>query len=138
GLLSAVELREFLMSLPSTVQSSPDLTMAGDEIDADALARELVTRGKFNEYQASVVCQGKQQRMVFGEYTVLGVIGAGGMGEVYRAQHRRMERIVALKVLPAATTRNAETIRRFHQEVKAAAKLMHPNIVTAHDAGEQD
>jgi formylglycine-generating enzyme required for sulfatase activity/serine/threonine protein kinase len=138
GLLSAVELRELLISLPASVQSSADVTLAGDEINAEAVARELVARGKFNEYQASVVSQGKQQRMVFGEYTVLGVIGAGGMGEVYRAQHRRMERIVALKVLPAATTRNAEVIRRFHQEVKAAAKLMHTNIVTAHDAGEQD
>src|SRR5882757_5515483 len=82
GLLSAIELRELLISLPASVQSAADVTLAGGEVDADAIARELVARGKLNEYQASVVSQGKQQRMVFGEYTVLGVIGAGGMGEV--------------------------------------------------------
>lgn len=72
---------------------------------------------------------------VIGEYRVLGKIGAGGGGQVYKAEHQRMERIVALKVLPKSTPR---AVKRFHQEVKAAAKLIHPNIVTAFDAGEHN
>ena len=72
---------------------------------------------------------------IVGEYIVLEQIGAGGGGHVYRAEHRRMERIVALKLLPKSTP---AAVKRFHQEVKAAAKLIHPNIVTAFDAGEQD
>lgn len=63
---------------------------------------------------------------VVGQYTVVGRIGSGGMGEVFRALHRRMERFVALKLLPPS----------LHQEVRSAAKLSHPNIVTAFDAGE--
>lgn len=70
-----------------------------------------------------------------GDYVVRGKIGAGGAGEVYKAEHQRMERIVALKVLPKSTPR---AVKRFHKEVKAAAKLIHPNIVTAFDAGEHE
>lgn len=65
---------------------------------------------------------------VVGEYTVVSKIGAGGMGEVFRALHRRMDRYVALKLLPP----------NLHQEVRSAAKLTHPNIVTAFDAGEHE
>jgi len=72
---------------------------------------------------------------IVGEYIVLEPIGAGGGGHVYKAEHRRMERIVALKLLPKSSP---AAVKRFHQEVKAAAKLIHPNIVTAFDAGEQD
>jgi serine/threonine-protein kinase len=61
-------------------------------------------------------------------------IGAGGMGVVYRAEHRLMERPVALKVISPRLLENTEAVERFHTEVKAAAKLLHPNIVAAHDA----
>ncbi len=58
------------------------------------------------------------------------------MGDVYLAKHRRMEREVALKTLPAAMTQDQNAIRRFQREVQAAAKLSHPNVVTAFDADE--
>jgi len=74
---------------------------------------------------------------VLGDYVLLGKIGAGGMGKVFKARHRRMDRIVALKVLPPNMMKHPEVIQRFRQEVKAAAQLFHPNIVTAFDAGEQ-
>jgi molecular chaperone DnaK (HSP70)/tRNA A-37 threonylcarbamoyl transferase component Bud32 len=74
---------------------------------------------------------------VLGDYVLLGKIGAGGMGKVFKARHRRMDRIVALKVLPPNMMKHPEAILRFRQEVKAAAQLFHPNIVTAFDAGEQ-
>ncbi len=67
-------------------------------------------------------------------YEVLGLIGKGGMGDVYRARHRKMERTVALKVINRGLVQKAEAIDRFHREVKAAAQLSHPNIVTSHDA----
>src|SRR5262249_41236648 len=79
---------------------------------------------------------GKHQSLVFDEYVVLDKLGAGGMGVVFKAQHRRMKRTVAIKVLPAATMNNQAAIDRFYREVEAAAKLNHPNIVHAYDASE--
>ena len=67
-------------------------------------------------------------------YRVLEVIGEGGMGVVYKAMHRLMERTVALKVIRANYTNNAVAVERFRREVKAAARLDHPNIVHAYDA----
>jgi serine/threonine protein kinase len=78
------------------------------------------------------------QARLLGEYEVLEKIGAGGMGQVFKARHRRMKRIVALKVLPPRSGHSADSIDRFQREVEAAAKLSHPNIVTAYDAGEQN
>ncbi len=72
----------------------------------------------------------------FDEYLLMGKLGEGGMGVVYKAQHRRMHRLVAIKMLPPTTMKSPEAIQRFYREVEAAAKLMHPNIVTAFDAGE--
>ena len=72
---------------------------------------------------------------ILGDYAVLEVIGAGGGGQVYKAQHRHMGRIVAIKVLPQEAMANPVVVKRFRREMKAAAKLMHPNIVTAFDAG---
>jgi serine/threonine protein kinase len=69
-------------------------------------------------------------------YRVLALVGQGGMGAVYKAEHRRMERLVALKVINPALLRNPNTVSRFQQEVRAAAKLTHPNIVTAYDADQ--
>jgi len=70
------------------------------------------------------------------KYRVLGLIGQGGMGAVYKAEHRRMQRLVALKVINPGLLRNPSMIERFQQEVRTAARLAHPNIVTAHDADE--
>ncbi len=69
-------------------------------------------------------------------YRVLGLLGQGGMGAVYKAEHRRMGRLVALKVISPALVGGDAAVRRFHQEVQAAARLHHPNIVTAHDADQ--
>jgi serine/threonine protein kinase len=67
-------------------------------------------------------------------YRILEQLGAGGMGVVYRAEHRVMERPVALKVIHHRLVSNPLAVERFHQEVKAAARLAHRNIVTAYDA----
>jgi len=67
-------------------------------------------------------------------YHVVGLLGSGGMGAVYKAEHRLMERVVALKVISRAFTANSMAVERFRREVRTAAKLAHPNIVTAFDA----
>ena len=75
---------------------------------------------------------------VFAGYTILRVLGAGGMGRVYLASHPRLPRLDALKVLPPDLTADAEFRARFEREAELAAGLSHPNIVGIHDRGEQD
>ncbi len=71
-------------------------------------------------------------------YEILGPLGAGGMGEVYRARDTRLERIVALKVLPEEMAADSERLARFEREAKVLAALQHPNIVTVHSVEEVD
>ena len=71
-----------------------------------------------------------------GDYAIRELIGSGGMGQVFLAEHTRMQRIVAIKMLPVERMKDEVAISRFYDEVRAASKLMHPNIVTAFDAGE--
>ena len=73
-----------------------------------------------------------------GPYEVLAPVGAGGMGEVYRARDPRLGRDVAIKVLPSAFSSDAERLHRFEQEARAAAALNHPNILAVHDIGQHN
>ena len=73
-----------------------------------------------------------------GDYALKGVIGSGGMGQVFLAEHVRMKRTVAVKMLRGDRMTDQAAIDRFYQEVRAASSLMHPNIVAAFDAGESD
>ena len=109
-----------------SVSGKPDATSAGESAD----------QGSEKGSQKSG--EGQPQLPIIGDYALLGRIGAGGMGRVFKAQHRRMDRLVALKILSKKHMRNPDSVRRFHQEMKAAARLIHPNIVTAFDAGEQE
>jgi len=70
-----------------------------------------------------------------GPYEIVGLIGAGGMAEVYRARDPRLGREVAIKVLPSALSTDRDRLRRFEQEARAVAALNHPNIVAIHDIG---
>jgi len=73
-----------------------------------------------------------------GPYVIVSPAGAGGMGEVYQARDARLNREVAIKVLPAAFVRDPERLRRFQQEAQAVAALNHPNILAVHDFGEHE
>ncbi len=99
------------------------------------VAKMLIQSGKLTAYQAATIIQGRPQSLILGEYVLLDILGKGGMGVVFRARHRLMDRVVALKTL-SMTAIKPDTVPRFYREVKAAARLSHPNIVTAYDAGE--
>jgi serine/threonine protein kinase len=73
-----------------------------------------------------------------GPYQILSSLGAGGMGEVYRARDSKLDRDVAIKVLPASVAGDPDTLARFEREAKAVASLSHPNILAIHDFGEAD
>src|SRR5437879_10978833 len=70
-----------------------------------------------------------------GPYEIIAPLGAGGMGEVYRARDTRLNREVAVKVLPAAFASDADRLKRFEQEASATSALNHPNILTIYDIG---
>jgi serine/threonine protein kinase len=104
--------------------------------DAQELARQLVRSSQLTKFQAQEIYLGRAKSLILGNYTILDKIGAGGMGQVFKAEHRRMKRIVAIKMLPEAVTQDAAAVARFQREVEAAARLRHPNIVAADDADE--
>ncbi len=73
-----------------------------------------------------------------GPYEVQSPLGAGGMGEVYRAKDTRLDRTVAVKILPSHLSDNPDARQRFDREARAISSLNHPNICTLHDVGHQD
>ncbi|HEY7574129.1 MAG TPA: protein kinase, partial [Thermoanaerobaculia bacterium] len=72
-----------------------------------------------------------------GPYEILEPLGAGGMGEVYKGRDSRLDRLVAIKVLPAHLTEDAELRQRFEREARAISSLSHPNICALFDVGHQ-
>ncbi len=104
--------------------------------DAEELLRELIRQNKLTKFQADEVYKGRGKSLTLGNYVLMEKIGAGGMGQVFKARHRLMDRLVAIKMLPKAVMNDPSAITRFEREVKAAAKISHPNIVTAHDADQ--
>ena len=140
----AVSVENFLKHLTdSGILSLDDINRLDAKIprekrtqDAGDLARDLVRQNKLTQFQARALYQGKPKGLVLGNYILLDKIGAGGMGMVFKAQHRRMKRLVAVKVLPQAAVKDPNLVKRFRREVEAAAKLTHPNIVAAYDADE--
>lgn len=75
---------------------------------------------------------------VINQYKIISAIGKGGMGEVYKAHDSRLDREVAIKILPSDFAKDAERLRRFEQEAKATSALNHPNILTIYDIGEHE
>src|SRR2546422_4300672 len=73
-----------------------------------------------------------------GPYEIVAPLGAGGMGEVYRARDTRLERTVAIKILPAAFSSDADRLQRFEHEARVLSSLNHPNLLAIHDVGAQD
>jgi response regulator RpfG family c-di-GMP phosphodiesterase/serine/threonine protein kinase len=120
--------------LPATTQDR--LRACAD--DADTLLPLLIKAGMLTEYQAARVAAGNTFGLVLGNYRLLDRIGAGGMGVVFKAEHKYMRRLAAIKVLPLSADQNPLLLQRFYTEMRAVAQLQHPNIVCAFDAGRVD
>ena len=104
--------------------------------DGEALARDMIKSNLLTKYQAEQILGGRTKHLVMGKYQILEKIGAGGMGQVYKAYHSGTGRVVAIKVILSKSKIDPEVIRRFEREVKAAAKLVHQNIITVFDADQ--
>jgi eukaryotic-like serine/threonine-protein kinase len=113
---------------------------AASEAKANGLsvAQALVTSGVLTAFQAEALCESRRQELRIGNYDVLDRLGAGAMGAVFKARHRRMKRIVALKVLARNLAKDASFVQRFQREVETIAAFTHPNIVMAYDADEAE
>jgi serine/threonine protein kinase len=123
GLVPRAELVLVLPRLPNTTHAQPT-------------AHALVEMGVLTPFQAERLLAGRSTGLRLGQYRILEQIGGGGMGMVFKAEHRTMRRIVALKMLNSDLLESARAVQLFLHEVRAVARLIHPNIVTAYDANE--
>jgi serine/threonine protein kinase len=124
GLLDPAQVRELTESLQSAFP------------DPAALVRELVRRGWLTSYQAKVLVQGRGRALLLGPYVLLDRIGQRGMGQVFKARHAKLGKVVGLKLIRAERLAGPQVVARFRREIRAAAQLSHPNIVHAYDANE--
>ena len=106
--------------------------------DGQRLADILTANGLLTTFQTTAFREQRGDSLRVGNYDILDKLGAGGMGTVFKARHRRMKRIVALKVLAASLSRDEVFVKRFQREVETIAALGHPGIVMAYDADEAE
>jgi serine/threonine protein kinase/Leucine-rich repeat (LRR) protein len=104
--------------------------------DPKALGKELLQRGWLTPFQIHQLVQGRGQELILGQYLLLDRLGEGGMGQVFKARHRTLGRVVALKLIRKERVTSRDAVQRFQREIRAAAQLSHPNIVHAFDADE--
>ncbi len=127
GLASAAELDKFCVKLA-------DLD---GEKQAEQLARALVHKKKLTAFQAQQIYAGKGKALLLGNYLVLDKLGQGGMGTVYKAQHKTLSsRVVALKTLSPELAKKPNFVERFLREAQSMDKLKHPNVVDVMDVDE--
>ncbi len=105
--------------------------------DSTALARRLIKDGLLTEFQARRLLKGKR-RIAYGRYVLIDLVGRGARGQVYKARHRLMDRVVALKVIRPDSHLSKNSVARFFREMKMVALLDHPNVVRAIDADVQE
>jgi serine/threonine protein kinase len=135
--LSRQELLDILKE--SNLLSAEELERAAalnPTADASALAKWLVDAGILTAFQTDAVARRRVEKLRIGNYDVLDKLGAGGMGTVFKARHRRLKRVVALKVLTRNLCKDKTFVQRFQREMETLAQFNHPNIVMAYDADE--
>jgi serine/threonine-protein kinase len=135
---SAANLLEELQQLQ--VLEAPQLeevrrALNGKSSEPRALAGHLVKKGWLTPFQVNQLFQGRGEDLILGSYLLLERQGEGGMGQVYKARHRRMRRTVSLVVICEELLATPGAVDRFYAEIQAASQLSHPNIVNAYDAG---
>lgn len=104
--------------------------------DPQALMRYLVLNRRMTKYQLGKVVGGKAADLILGPYVIVDKIGEGGMGKVYRARQKQLDRDVALKVVRPSLLSNPVVRKRWEREVRTTSEMGHPNIVAVYDAGE--
>lgn len=136
---------EFLSQLTTSLLVRPrdweELTAASrmelSALSKEELLDELVQRKLLTKYQAGRLLAGTSFGLILGNYRVLDRLGAGGMGVVFKAEHLRLPRHVAIKIIPIRPDEDPKTLQRFRAEMWAIARMSHPNIVGAIDSGEE-
>lgn len=103
-----------------------------------ALAREVVARGWLTPFQMDVLLRGTAEDLIVGPYVLLGMVGEGAMGQVFKARHQKGGHLVALKVIREHHQEDAKVLKRFRREIRALTRLSHPNIITARDIKDID
>lgn len=106
--------------------------------DTARLAGALAERQWLTPYQVEHLLHGNKPGLVLGPYLLLDKLGEGGMGQVFKARHQKLHRVVAIKLIRKDRLADPEMVQRFYREVRAIAQLQHPNIVRAYDADEID
>ncbi len=123
-------------SVKSLVHGSVENSLLDNSEDTFKLLEKLVTLGLISSFQRRKIGEEGVDALRIGPYVLLDYVGKGGMGEVLRARHVELEREVALKMLPRQLTSSDERRDRFRREIRLLAKLDHPGIVKALDAGQ--
>ena len=123
----AITYKQFVQNLDDLGIMTADEVRAiwedGVEPDPQKLAVKLVRAGTLTKYQAIRVYQNKHHGLLLGNYLILDRIGRGGMGEVFKARHRRMKRLVAVKVLSQKVTQSDQSRRRFQRESRPLEEM---------------
>ena len=125
GLLDESQMVQVMQAMPSEEDGL-----------ANSFAEHLVGEDLLTRYQANMILGRSASPLVLDRYVILDSIGAGGMGIVFKAMHQSLRRIVALKLLPMHAVDSPDKVRRFQREMRAAAKISHPNVVRVFDASE--
>jgi formylglycine-generating enzyme required for sulfatase activity/tRNA A-37 threonylcarbamoyl transferase component Bud32 len=113
-----------------------DHKFAGKNLDSHALAKNLIEQGWLTPYQVNQLLQGRGQDLALGQYVILERLGEGGMGQVFKARHKGLGRLVALKLVHKERLANPQAVTRFRREIQLAGKLTHPNIVLSYDSDQ--
>lgn len=144
---SAIENASTVLFINELIARSVILPEEWDELDPTARVKlyaldhqqavldQLVALHLLTPFQADMIRDGAVSNLTLGQYRVLGLLGRGGMGVVYRAEHIHLRRDVAIKVFVNAADTSLQLLRRFQAEARAAARLHHPNLVACLDAG---
>jgi serine/threonine protein kinase/WD40 repeat protein len=112
--------------------------LRGRNTEARSLARALIERGLATPFQINHIARRQDSKLLLGPYLLVERLGEGGMGQVFKAYHRVMQRHVALKIIRPEYCGNPAAIQRFLVELRALASVSHPNIIQVHDANEVD
>jgi serine/threonine-protein kinase len=103
--------------------------------NVETFIQDLIESKLLTKFQAEQIIAGKGDSLTFGKYIIQEKLGAGGMGQVYKAYHPEVAKLVAIKVILPQGKFDTESIKRFEREVKASEKLVHPNIIAVLDSG---